>query len=121
MKTRKENRCCDDMEKHIGYKPQPTHTPTPWNWDSSKTIRLGTPLKYEVASLGLSREVAEANAAFIVRAVNAHEELVSFIRSLDFGNECGCPFTKSVMHDDDCHQIALEKRRDEAIAKAEQR
>ena len=52
------------------------HTPTPWivcgneaNWRSDVTSKIGT-----VCSCEGGIEDAEANAAFIVRAVNAYEE-----------------------------------------------
>lgn len=64
----------------------PAHTPTPWNNDSpsglvifSETERVAT-----VDDLGSSFRTKEmkANAAFIVRAVNSHDDLLITLKSL---------------------------------------
>jgi hypothetical protein len=59
-----------------------THTPTPWFsdkgavWDSQDLLR-----RLLIAEcIGDSRANAKADAAFIVRAVNAHEALVELAR-----------------------------------------
>ena len=86
------------------------HTPTPWGWyaeDSSMVILCGhnqsgdlDPMEQHVASItpcqacqdrtkdknvwtwGRCTTPTEANAAFIVRAVNAHDELAEALRGL---------------------------------------
>ncbi len=87
---------------------QSKHTPTPWNVTSYDTsfIRISgkgeNPLglnfingksQEKVASTyaidGLSNEAAEANAAFIVKAVNNHEALVNFIEKIAESHEAG--------------------------------
>jgi hypothetical protein len=65
-----------------------THTPMPWTFDSCKTVRLlSLDHKIEIGSLWLKTEQAEKDAAFIVRAVNAHEELVAALKELHTGHE----------------------------------
>ena len=52
------------------------HTPTPWDL---QTLRVSlVPVMIRVN--GYTKETAEANAAFIVRACNNHDALVSFAR-----------------------------------------
>jgi len=54
------------------------HTPTPWDL---QTLRVSlVPVMIRVN--GYIKETAEANAAFIVRAVNAHDELVKALRDM---------------------------------------
>ncbi len=59
------------------------HTPTPWShWDGSNRFGLYIGVNYiPIGECGagskITSEVTKANAAFIVRAVNAHDELVA--------------------------------------------
>jgi hypothetical protein len=63
-------------------KAKPAHTPTPWTFDSCKTVRLlSLDHKIEIGSLWLKTEQAETDAAFIVRAVNSHEELLETLKA----------------------------------------
>lgn len=84
------------MNNHISNTDKKVqHTPTPWgfekiNYDAySSAIRTIDPLSKElnggsftVAHLAGANGVAEANAEFIVRAVNSHEVLLSALRSV---------------------------------------
>jgi len=52
------------------------HTPTPWNL---QTLRVSlVPVMIRVN--GYTKETAEANAAFIVRACNSHDALVGALQ-----------------------------------------
>lgn len=78
----------------MNMKTKPTHTPTPWKIVnrsltdpldlSGRTIKDGRNRilahLYPTPS-GLGLEEQKANAAFIVRAVNAHEKLVEALRN----------------------------------------
>lgn len=85
--------CSDNLtlkEKILAMPIQPHHTPTPWKIDP---LGLGTPwnIGTEAHNVILVAETSDdcrnANAAFIVRAVNSHEELLTaFIR---LRNEAG--------------------------------
>lgn len=67
---------------------QSHHTPTPWfvNVSPGECVQIYKPCPTrmaddvicEVVGIGLPRK--EANAAFIIRAVNAHEEFLWFVR-----------------------------------------
>ena len=67
------NGCAPECEACI-----PSHTPTPWKVGEEYEI-LG-PNEKVVATTYHNRPEVEANAAFIVRAVNAHEELLEALR-----------------------------------------
>jgi hypothetical protein len=61
------------------------HTPTPWNVtrdenDARALIRDGNFMRVAECGRAFVPGIAEANAAFIVRAVNAHEALVELAR-----------------------------------------
>lgn len=72
-------------------KPDPTigHTPTPWRIyretgvepDGNSSLDIAKCYDIE-SSFSTSEDTAKANAAFIVRAVNAHAALVSALRDL---------------------------------------
>lgn len=67
------------------------HTPTPW---TKQKCRCGDPLCRSWTVSGIcSPQISEANAAFIVRAVNAHDALVKVLaEARDYytdGNELG--------------------------------
>jgi hypothetical protein len=66
------------------------HTAVPWileskGWDGQfiygQDIRVNGDHKRFIASVSLSYDGAEANAKFIVRAVNAHDDLVKALRA----------------------------------------
>jgi len=97
--------------------PPPTtaHTPTPWELHGDGSLRICRPHALdpkgcrpvaEAEILGQLRPEAEANAAFIVRAVNNHESLVAALKAnalrahrWDSGHEC------NNQRFDDCHTI----------------
>ena len=63
------------------------HTPTPWAPDKYGQLRGSNGVPVNTKRLGLSQELggspspeAEANAAFIVKCVNLHGELVAALR-----------------------------------------
>lgn len=61
------------------------HTPTPWavGRKCESLVTSGIEIVADCQSTGeLPREISVANAAFIVRAVNAHEELIKMIKNL---------------------------------------
>lgn len=62
-----------------------THTPTPWNVtrdenDARALIRDGNFMRVAECGRAFVPGIAEANAAFIVRACNAHDELVATLK-----------------------------------------
>ena len=57
------------------------HTPTPWYVAGGKTIRYGVKGAGGDGWIGKANwQNGEANAEFIVRAVNAHDDLVSMLK-----------------------------------------
>ncbi len=58
------------------YEPTPQHTPTPWGYESLKER-----FTLEGDGLKIGNIKIEANTAYIVKAVNCHEELVAFINA----------------------------------------
>jgi hypothetical protein len=68
--------------------PNKKHTPTPWKIDQYETVVGTTDEAFEIASCwtansGIHKDFKEcrANAEFIVRACNAHDNLVRALRS----------------------------------------
>jgi hypothetical protein len=61
-----------------------THTPTPWYTELDRSIRADDGDGHVALLAGSDFNVAteEANAAFIVRACNAHDALVAALREL---------------------------------------
>jgi len=60
------------------------HTPTPWKYEpSTKTLRA-LPSNYWLATIDSWDGAVDntANAAFIVKAVNAHDKLVKALRDM---------------------------------------
>jgi hypothetical protein len=64
-----------------------THTPTPWEWRNDQTynkgqwsIMPGVLIVEGTDGTPDGDEIDRANAAFIVRAVNAHDKLVEALR-----------------------------------------
>lgn len=64
------------------------HTPTPWNVDERSIYcekwGMDRIALLEQASHRMSMSEVKANAAFIVRAVNAHEELLRIAKQMVF-------------------------------------
>ena len=71
------------------------HTPTPWKAEKGRTVMHVTGQHFVVCQISTTgyrgdtpedkrmyAERAEANAAFIVRAVNAHDELVAALEDV---------------------------------------
>lgn len=56
------------------------HTPTPWHIDDRK--QYGRDAKGKILFVTYDGDEDEANAAFIVRAVNAHEDLIHAVENL---------------------------------------
>jgi hypothetical protein len=70
----------------------PSHTPTPW-------MRNGAGISTESSSASLcvcAGVEGQENAAFIVRAVNSHQELMEALKNvrLELESETMCPKTK---------------------------
>jgi len=66
------------------------HTPTPWTARgerivADRPIGFGGYNEDDILSLARSPEVRRANAAFIVLACNAHEQLVEALRKAEHG------------------------------------
>ncbi len=63
------------------YEPTPQHTPTPWSIIEGRQLtNIKGPNGQQVGQLDM-RENGKVDAAFIVKAVNCHEELVAFINA----------------------------------------
>lgn len=65
-----------------------THTPTPWNVTRDENhvralIRDAGFMRVAECGRAFVPGIAEANAAFIVRACNAHDELVAALRKVE--------------------------------------
>lgn len=101
------------------------HTPTPWetvelnpeSWhiwpnNGKDTFRIATCYCHQ-----LGGEDAKANAAFIVRAVNAHDDLVAALRKLigDFESEIHNEYDGTSMLEDRLAEIDYARA---ALAKA---
>ena len=82
------------------------HTPTPWKiWDmSSRDIEdsngnLISTAYPDEKDPSYTSEIAKANAAYIVRSVNSHEELIKALKAqmswrMRDGSLCTCPAGK---------------------------
>lgn len=88
-----------NREETMKTKPEVQHTPTPWKLAESSHSRVSFIVSdkgYAIGDVDVSSvtpEEAEANAAFIVRVVNCHEELVGWIKQFieDFGDDLKTP------------------------------
>lgn len=77
----------DAMEEQMKKDKEPRHTPTPWKvrQDDQQLLITGD---YEtiIARLDIwkneGKKQMEANAAFVIRAVNSHEALIESIQGL---------------------------------------
>ncbi len=60
-----------------------THTKTPWKYEEETETIRSTPSNYWIASMDSWDGAVnnEANARFIVKAVNNHEQLVEMLKS----------------------------------------
>lgn len=141
MKNRKENRTqskvCGCVVHFLGQDVvsitkcgthQRRHTPTPWQADKcvkrqGYTIAQTATREHPATLVNIAQVVdgseSEANAAFIVRAVNAHEELVIRLRTLIASIES---IDSNIDHHQDAfggstHSIVRMIRNDIAIAK----
>jgi hypothetical protein len=120
MKTRKEGSYSDKAgtEGHPDEMPMPQHTLTPWRQDGN-TVR-------GIDAKGIDFLMAEPerkdDAAFILRAVNNHEELVRALKAVLFELESTTEWQiknkriSEVMIPQRLHDI---ERAKQAIAKAE--
>lgn len=63
--------------------PPPTHTPTPWRVKHSglDAYIVGGPENFPCANMPGQGPTSEANAAHIVKCVNAHDELVATLKN----------------------------------------
>lgn len=68
------NYCQQNIEES-----KPSHTPTPWHVED-QDIMSG---EIEIALVSAYNTNRKANAAYIVKCVNAHEELVRLVRKAD--------------------------------------
>lgn len=100
------------------------HTPTPWflsgpHNDGSAGIYTTANPSVD-SSVAAFSDVGEANAAFIVRACNAHDELVAALENtLQFAKACQHMsedklMRQAIQHDIDKAEAALRKARGEA-------
>lgn len=111
---------CTCMENAIKPTLAASHTPTPWN---HRPKDLQSPVRYiTVEDNGFDRIIAHvlptekedsfANAAFIVKACNAHEELIRLLKELRPILWNDGPLPKVYKH--------LDEQIDQALAKAEE-
>lgn len=109
-----------DMGKELEIKTRTTHTPTPWSVGSFGTIISGRECTTDGGDLPTGKLIAkvedwrnnQANAAFIVRAVNSHEEFLQIAK-----DALSLVLLASYPNEQKDSQII--KRIKEAIAKAE--
>jgi len=97
-------------------KTQAQHTPTPWNYDGMNYIfSKDNEMIAEIRGYGAKLPM-DVNAAFIVRAVNAHENLVQMLAHVESWLRDGF-FDKT---DDKCRSKADEIAHTLAHAAAEE-
>lgn len=90
MKTRKEmNKKAEGLLKELQHTKRSDgvsgeHTPTPWylqRYPDEKSVEIKANRGYAlIANVYWNEGEVEANAAFIVRAVNSHEELLTLLK-----------------------------------------
>lgn len=92
-----------------GPRSQPTHTPTPWHVNYHEIVAANhtRPCHMSTSLNMFAPGESEANAAFIVRAVNCHQELIDTLK--DLAHYCH----------DQIDETGLQERVRQAIAKAE--
>jgi len=72
------------------------HTPTPWTLQKfSSGYEIDGANGREVLTMWSNTEDADSDAAFIVRAVNAHEELLSLVQAITEGVEMNSEFIRA--------------------------
>lgn len=78
------------MNNHIAdVRKKVQNTPTPWNWDNDLNGEtfiyksINPPYKNRLATMNIDEPMQYENAAFIVRAVNAYDSLISEIAVKD--------------------------------------
>lgn len=89
-KTKHTEDCLDANDDTSALKgecicPKPTHTPTPWivvNGLNMPEIRANNTSIADIRFNGHNEVHGQANAAFIVRAVNSHEALLASLKEL---------------------------------------
>lgn len=106
-----------DKQSYAKHTRKPAHTPLPWRTASIKPRNEG-PLTALVGdanedSVHIGTIRSKEDAAFIVRAVNIHDELVFLLKN-SLGNMDACWVCNEIVHDSDCLLI-------KTIAKAEGR
>ena len=57
-------------------KPRVDHTPTPWHWENYEEMRNDKVSIFWAPPGSYAGENMQADAAFIVKAVNSHQELI---------------------------------------------
>lgn len=122
MKTKKGDVCCynkaNELKEHnANCETRPQHAPTPWDYAGrGSAIEVkNTKGEYDlVASLNEELDY-QANAAFIVKCVNSHEELLALAREFE-----ECCYANDAL-DKNAHPLWKShlKRAKKAIAKAE--
>ena len=97
----------------------PSYTPGPWRLGKNpQWIIVGRDSILQTHSMVCGEDIAEANAAFIVRACNSFADLLAALESLKHNNEdcwCDCAIDNPMMHGK--HSAACIQAR-AAIAKA---
>jgi hypothetical protein len=110
----------------------PKHTPTPWKTRANKIpgyrFTIGAPHRSS-GNMGGNHEIPvadirvtgneEANAEFIVRAVNAHEELLAAAKSLQALAHAYMKHTQTTEWAGDTEVAKVWRAAEAAIAKAE--
>ena len=101
---------------------QATHTPTPWHTVAeSKYHKLCTTIRCGedkgVADVYGTDEEAVANAAFIVRACNGHEELLAALNGLIDAADGGEVFDHDMSGCEDCALCTARAARDKATGR----
>lgn len=96
------------------------HTPTPWEvFDNGRLLVIAPGAGWSVFEIEAShqpdRPTHEANAAFIVRAVNAHDDLVKALRTIVDGASADVSDTAIVIGSDAKAALAFARA---ALAKA---
>ena len=81
---------CPDLKRHVWTeheyaeilkkKSEPNHTPTPWRVDIQGNLRQETGKEIVVSVMPHTNRNKTDDAAFIVRAVNSHEELLKALK-----------------------------------------
>lgn len=111
------------------------HTPTPWHISESNATKHGdadasltimgkvNDHPWGVATVTVARakdaEMQSANAAYIIRAVNAHEEMLAILQTIHHYFKNDKHVSPSALTGEYANPITLKKAVEQAIAKAE--